>query len=334
MTASRSIPVHSAGGEDIAEHRQIASADGSLVASRERSSRIFNIAAGLAREPDLLFVPTAEVSFAEQVKLGDILRRLHAPEYLAALQIGEAGGNDGAEIGAVASRHAAPGVLPDTPIDDQAFERAFSAAMASLRAAQTLTSGQARYSYALCRPPGHHAGRAFLGGYCFLNNAAVAALALVDSGRGPVHVLDIDYHVGNGTSDVLSRHPAVGFTSLHASTEDAFPYIPVAGPAHPSHRYIAFSSPPSPAAYLDALDTALREAGRAEIFVVSVGFDIISGDPHGGWDLPVSIFDAIGKRLAAMARPICFVQEGGYLTDALADCASALMSGLIEPMTV
>lgn len=325
--------VHAAGAVDLDDSRRVASSDGTLVASREQANRIIRIGEGLLRQPGVTFAHrTRGPDEADDLKT--LLCRLHDPDYLAALQHGEAEGNGGQDIGPYARRFSAEGVLPDTPIDDYAFTRASDAAHAALEAARSIAAGETRYAYALGRPPGHHAGRAFLGGYCFLNNAAVAALALERAGLGPVHVLDIDYHVGSGTSDVLVRHPSIVFTSLHAATDRAFPYVPALEPAYSSHRYLAFASPPEEGAYLDALDLVLRQMQKARILVVSIGFDIVAGDPHGGWTLPPSIFRGVGQRLAATGLPVCFVQEGGYLASALADCASFLMSGLFAPASV
>ncbi|WP_173514626.1 hypothetical protein [Sinorhizobium psoraleae] len=114
----------------------------------------------------------------------------------------------------------------NTSVDAGSCQRAILSAGASFAAATTIASRQSPVSYALCRPPGHHAGRSFMGGYCLLNNPAVAALSLRASGFRKLAILDLDFHPGNGTSDVLSSHPEIGFASLHARTDVNFPWIP------------------------------------------------------------------------------------------------------------
>lgn len=314
----------------------VGTADGTLVASREIRERIAVILAGLTAHPGVTVAADAQPATAlERTKLTRLLERLHDVAYLKALRTGETKNTENA-IGPVARALTAPGTLPDTPIASDTYDQAVAAALASLRAAERLASGAFTSVYSLCRPPGHHAGQSFLGGYCFLNNAAAAALALEEAGSGPVHVLDLDYHVGNGTSDVLSAHPTIGFTSLHAATDQAFPYVPRLAPAHPAHCYIDFASPPAEVDWLRALQSTLDTAigAGARSLVVSIGFDIIAGDPHGGWSLPPAIFSDIGERLAATGLPICFVQEGGYSIDTLSDCATALVSGLMSPLPV
>jgi len=301
---------------------QIGDGCGGLQASKEIVERQRRIEAGL-RSNRVGQVETAEVDMSA---LMDVLMKLHEHDYLEMLQNGPHP-EEGA-ISPLADAFAAPGVPQDTPIDHNSFERALAAAKAAYAAATKLATDSGT-TYALCRPPGHHAGRRFLGGYCMLNNASIAALTLEQAGLRPVTVIDLDYHVGNGSSDVLSDHPEMGFVSIHAATDLAFPYQDDLRPAHPKHLYIPFSTIPDESKFIQALDQALEYAHKrkSQALVISIGFDLVQDDPHGGWLFKPDFFTQIGRKLAETGLPICFVQEGGYLLDALTDCAAHLAQG-------
>jgi acetoin utilization deacetylase AcuC-like enzyme len=112
----------------------------------------------------------------------------------------------------------------ETSISQGTWEAAGAAADVALTAAWRLKDG-ARAAFALCRPPGHHAARDMYGGYCFLNNAAIAAQYLRDGGAARVAILDVDFHHGNGTQDIFYDRPDVLYVSLHGDPADAFPYF-------------------------------------------------------------------------------------------------------------
>ncbi|MFM7403039.1 MAG: histone deacetylase family protein, partial [Erythrobacter sp.] len=112
-----------------------------------------------------------------------------------------------------------------TPIAAGTWEAAYWSAQSALSALAAIASGEVRNAFALCRPPGHHAGRDYFGGYCYLNNAAIAARAAEAQGLGPVAVLDIDYHHGNGTQQIFAARPDVCFVSIHADPLDEYPYF-------------------------------------------------------------------------------------------------------------
>src|SRR5436190_80152 len=90
---------------------------------------------------------------------------------------------------------------------------------------QKIVSSGAASAFALCRPPGHHCHHDMYGGYCFLNNAAIAAQGFIDHGAKRVAILDVDFHHGNGTQDIFYSRGDVLFCSLHGQPEDAFPYF-------------------------------------------------------------------------------------------------------------
>lgn len=250
------------------------------------------------------------------------LATLHGPEHLAAL---DAAG----EEATVLSQLAPPGLEPDIPVNAALVLAAREAVRTALSAADRLLAGD-RYAYAVCRPPGHHAGRDFIGGYCYLNNAAAAIQALRAGGLAPVGVLDLDLHYPNGTSELVERMGTdATLHSLHAA-----PVTNVAGgtelPRAPRERAHAFSAAPDPVAYLAEVEISLAElAASSSALVVSLGYDTVDGDPHGGWHFGPEVFAGIGRLLAATELPVCIVQEGGYALEALAPCSHAFASGLL-----
>src|SRR5262249_32596748 len=111
-----------------------------------------------------------------------------------------------------------------TPVAAGTWEAAYWAAQTALTALAPLLDGSTRTSFALCRPPGHHAGADYLGGYCYLNNAAIAVRAATDAGLGRVAVLDVDYHHGNGTQDIFYEDGEVLFASIHGDPVTEYPF--------------------------------------------------------------------------------------------------------------
>ncbi|MFZ5988326.1 MAG: hypothetical protein ACOYWZ_14535 [Bacillota bacterium] len=219
-------------------------------------------------------------------------------------------------------------VCNDTPFINGIFDQACEAAMAALYSGYKITYGS-RTVYTVCRPPGHHAGKAWVGGYCYLNNAVIALKTILEGGIKPVGLLDIDFHFGNGSADILVDEPDTVFVSIHASTENNYPYTKVIE-QNQRQMFIPFVDKPSESEYLDALDKAIDKIAEygCKALVVSIGFDIIKGDPHGTWDLSTSVFKQVGVRLKKLGIPLCFIQEGGYLIDKLGECAYQLCCGL------
>lgn len=217
---------------------------------------------------------------------------------------------------------------PHIPIGPELVTAAGEAVRTAISAARHVATG-ARFAYALCRPPGHQAGPAFLGGCCCLNTAAAAAYTLDEAGAGPVGILDLGLHYPNGTSAIVAGMEDVALHSLHAWPVTTAPLDP-ALPRTGRERLVEFRDAPEPEAYLDAVDESLQVlAQTARVLVVSLGYDTVAGDPHGSWNFDPDIFAGIGRLLAARGLPICVVQEGGYALDVLADCSDALASGLL-----
>jgi acetoin utilization deacetylase AcuC-like enzyme len=206
-----------------------------------------------------------------------------------------------------------------TPLMAGTWKAARSGVDCALSAAQLVADG-ARAAFALTRPPGHHAGPDFFGGYCFLNNAALAAQHLRDQGAARVAVLDIDYHHGNGTQAIFYSRPDVLFTSIHGDPHTEYPfylgYADECGAAAglgcncnlPLARGTGF------ALWREALRQALQGIARfkADALVVSLGLDTFDGDPVAGFKLQSDDYLRVGADIAAAGLPTVFVFEGGY----------------------
>ncbi len=240
---------------------------------------------------------------------------------------------------------AAPGYYTfDTcaPIVAGTYAAARAAADIALTGAELLLTGH-RFAYALCRPPGHHAGRDLCGGYCFLNNAAIAAEYLVRSAPGVTcAILDIDFHHGNGTQQIFYERNDVLFVSIHASPSYQYPFFLGyadecgAGAGEGYNLNLPLEAGVGNREYLAALDQALQAIAdfSPRVLVISAGFDTFEGDPvanHGdGFALNTAAYLEIGRRIAALGLPTLAVQEGGYAIDALGDNVVALLQGLEE----
>jgi acetoin utilization deacetylase AcuC-like enzyme len=186
-------------------------------------------------------------------------------------------------------------------------------------------------SFALCRPPGHHAGRDYAAGYCFINNAAVAANWL--SAKGKVAILDIDYHGGNGTQDIFYERGDVLTISLHGDPDFEYPhYIGFAdetgsGAGLGFHRNFPLPKDTGDAGYLAALDEALTmiRAYAPDFLVLSFGADTFDGDPLGMFQVTRAGFAEIGARIAGLNLPTTIIMEGGYANEALGENTVTLL---------
>lgn len=187
----------------------------------------------------------------------------------------------------------------------------------------SLLTQNEKVAFALCRPPGHHAGAEYMGGYCFLNNAAIAAQGLRDAGAARVSVLDVDYHHGNGTQGIFYARSDVQFLSVHGDPKAAYPYFSGHRDEAGVGEGLGFNHNfPLPrgtewSGYGPALDQACAEIARyaPDALVVSLGVDTFKGDPISHFLLESEDFLRIGERLAALGVPTLFVMEGGYMVD-------------------
>ncbi len=209
-----------------------------------------------------------------------------------------------------------------TPITAGTWRAAVSAAEAALTAGAHVAGG-ARAAFALCRPPGHHAARDYYGGYCFLNNAAIAAEAFIARGAGRVAILDVDYHHGNGTQAVFYGRADVFFLSLHADPRWDYPYFlgfaDETGEGAGEGFNANYPMPWGTAwpAYAEALGDAVARIRRygPDALVVSLGVDTFKEDPISKFKLETEDYPRIGAMIASLGRLTLFVMEGGYAVE-------------------
>ncbi|MGB4927559.1 MAG: histone deacetylase family protein, partial [Giesbergeria sp.] len=201
-------------------------------------------------------------------------------------------------------------------------------------AAHSVMTG-ARAAFCLSRPPGHHAGHDFMGGYCFVNNAAIAAQTLRNLDAERVAVLDVDYHHGNGTQSIFYERDDVFFASIHGDPLTEYPFYlghadeTGVGDGAGYNLNLPLPAGSRAAVWFDALERACKAIGyvRADALVVSLGLDTFEGDPISRFSLKTSDFDRLGARLAALGLPTVFVLEGGYAAAELGDNTQQVLHG-------
>ncbi|MDA0368526.1 MAG: histone deacetylase family protein [Proteobacteria bacterium] len=220
-----------------------------------------------------------------------------------------------------------------TPLTRNVFRAAKAAVDCALTAADLVLEGE-RMAYALCRPPGHHAEPALYGGFCYFNNAAVAAHWL--SYNGKVAVLDIDYHHGNGTQEIFYTRRDVYTASIHGTPYNSYPHFAGfvdergEGEGKGFNKNYPLPRGVTTERYLEVLEDALKQVRRfaPKWFVVSLGYDIMSGDPTGSFLLDAPGMRSIGEMIGRMGLPTLVVQEGGYSVWNLRQGAQAFFTGL------
>ncbi len=220
-----------------------------------------------------------------------------------------------------------------TPIAEGTWLAAYWGAQTALTGLDALLAG-ASAAFALCRPPGHHAGADYLGGYCYLNNAAIAAEAATAAGRR-VAILDIDYHHGNGTQDIFYARGDTLFISIHADPRTDYPFFwghadeTGEGDGEGATLNLPLPRGTGLAGYLPALDQALaRIAGFApDLLVCSFGADTFAGDPISFFRIETADYGAIARRIASLGAPTLIVMEGGYAVEALGGNVATFLGG-------
>jgi acetoin utilization deacetylase AcuC-like enzyme len=353
--------------------------DGALIPVFEAPARASIIHAALERAALGPILPPHEFDLAP-------IRAVHDEQYLDYLEHGYARW--------VAAGGSPAGVLPDTlavrwmsracahplaapgyyafdlsaPIVAGTYRAARASAAVALTGAALLREGQ-RAVYALCRPPGHHAGSDMCGGYCFLNNAAIAAQYLLsttdhrlqttedggwrmeDGGwkiedqssvvgrRSSIAILDIDFHHGNGTQQIFYERDDVLFVSIHADPARQYPYFSGytdergAGAGLGYNLNLPLETGVTDARFLEVLEQALAAVAEfaPRFLVLSAGVDTFGEDPvaRGDFALTAAAYPAIGRRIAALGLPTLIVQEGGYAIAALGENVVGLLRGFI-----
>ncbi len=225
----------------------------------------------------------------------------------------------------------------ETCITAGTWEAARASAAVALTGQKIVASG-ARAAFALCRPPGHHAHDDLYGGYCFLNNAAIAAQAFRDGGAARVAILDVDFHHGNGTQDIFYTRRDVLFCSLHGAPEQIYPFFlgykdETGAGAGEGYN---FNYPMPPGTGFDvwgrALDAACRriKAYKPDVLLVSLGVDAFKDDPISFFKLTSADFTTCGARIAKLKLPTLFVMEGGYAIEAIGINTVNVLEGFLN----
>ena len=225
----------------------------------------------------------------------------------------------------------------ETSITNGTWEAALEGAAIARSAQQLVGQGEAS-AFALCRPPGHHAGKDYFGGYCYLNNAAIAAQGFLNDGAEQVAVIDVDFHHGNGTQDIFWERGDVFFASLHGDPRHEFPHFlgfadeTGAGAGEGTTANYPLMPGTDFATWLDALDDAIAKvaAWGAEALVVSLGVDTFESDPISSFRLGSDDFTTYGRRLGAMGLPTVYCMEGGYAVAEIGTNTVNVLDGHLE----
>lgn len=318
-------------------------ANGALLPNPEQAERIDRLLTG-AKEAGY------SVEAPKDVGIGPIAA-LHSPEYLTFLEnihtrwkridgagdevipnIHPANRSDSYPKSAVgqAGFHQADTACP---IAEGTWEAAYWSAQTAITGADLILAGE-KSTYALSRPPGHHAFGDLAGGFCFLNNSGIAAERLRAKGLRPA-ILDVDVHHGNGTQGIFYHRSDVLTVSIHADPERFYPFF--WGQAHERgageglgyNLNLPLARGTDDAGYLATLDVALQRirAFGADVVVVALGLDAFAGDPFKGLAVTTPGFARIGAAIAGLDLPCLFVQEGGYLCDELGANLTSVLNG-------
>ena len=224
----------------------------------------------------------------------------------------------------------------DTVITETSWEALEAIANCALSAAAETAGGGS--AFAFVRPPGHHAGAAYMSGYCLLNTTAIAAQHLRNKGAARVAVLDVDFHHGNGTQDIFYARDDVFFASLHGHPDHHFPYFWGHADEIGEGTGEGFSAnyPLAPGTAYDVWSPAMEAAIKriqdfgAEALVVSLGVDTYEKDPISSFKLTTPDYARMGERIAEMGLPSCFIMEGGYGVPEIGDNTANVLTGFLS----
>ena len=227
----------------------------------------------------------------------------------------------------------------DSAITSGTWRATSSAVNVALTGAARLQAGE-RCVFSLCRPPGHHASFDFFGGYCYLNNAAIAAQHLRDQGARKVAILDVDYHHGNGTQSIFYKRDDVLFVSIHGDPAQEYPFFlgrsdetgEGAGKGFNANYPLRWQS--TAKAWFDALGKgcALIADYAPDFVIISLGLDTYIEDPISQFRLTTNDYLQLGSRIAKLGVPMLFVLEGGYAVDAIGTNAANVLTAAVKGM--
>jgi acetoin utilization deacetylase AcuC-like enzyme len=212
-----------------------------------------------------------------------------------------------------------------TPMNKYIFDIALESSSLAYELADDLKNKKITVGYALCRPPGHHAEIAKMGGYCYFNNSAIAAQYL--SKIGKVAILDVDFHHGNGTQNIFYNRADVLTISIHADPNWKFPYFT----GFKNEIGIKDGEGTTNDQYQKSLEKALKKIKEfnPKYLVVALGLDTHKDDPIGGFKLTTDYYTRMAKTINSIKLPTLIVQEGGYNTKLLGDNVVAFLNGFI-----
>lgn len=308
---------------------------GVLVSPYEKPSRVETILARLQlREPGPVLPP-------EMFDMAPVLR-VHDPEYIDFLQHcwkeWKAAGKPGEAIPAIWPARGMRQRLPedidgrlgyfafsaDTSITQGTWEAAKSSVDVALSAWQTVQGGE-RAAFALCRPPGHHASTDQMGGYCFINNAAVVAQSFIDNGASRVAILDVDFHHGNGTQSIFYHRSDVFTVSLHGDPDQVFPHFlgfeDETGTGEGRGFNLNLCYPPGTdyKVWKQGLIRACDQltSFKPDALVLALGVDTYEHDPISSFRFTSDDYLDLGACIAALGLPAVITMEGGYAVDAI-----------------
>lgn len=318
-------------------------ANGAILPNPEQAERIDRLMTG-AKQAGCVFEAPADAGIGP-------IAALHSPEYLVFLETIHSRWQriDGAGTEVIPNIH--PSGRGDTyprsavgqagfhqadtacPIAEGTWQAAYWSAQTAIGGADLILSGETS-AYAMSRPPGHHAFGDLAGGFCFLNNSAIAAERLRANGLRPA-ILDVDVHHGNGTQGIFYHRSDVLTVSIHADPERFYPFF--WGAAHERgvgeglgyNLNLPLTRGTGDDDYLATLDMALRRirAFGADVLVVALGLDAFIYDPFKGFAVTTPGFHRIGAAIAGLGVPSLFVQEGGYICDGLGDNLASVLDG-------
>jgi acetoin utilization deacetylase AcuC-like enzyme len=265
----------------------------------------------------------------------DLLRDAHG-EWLAAGRDGEVFpytfpivGRRPLDLSRIDARLGQHSFDTSTPIGPGTWRACYWSAQTALAGVAALLGGE-RSAFAFTRPPGHHAGRDYFGGYSYLNHAAICAEAGLAAGKQRVAILDVDYHHGNGTQDIFAGRDNVFFASIHADPSTDYPFF--WGHADESGGNILNLPLPRGtdwSGYAPALTRAIDwlEKRTPDLLIVSYGADTHEADPISHFKLKTSDYAPMARRIASLGVPTLVVMEGGYAVDALGANVAEFVSG-------
>ncbi len=222
-----------------------------------------------------------------------------------------------------------------SPFVEGSWQAIRTSANIALTAAELVRDGE-QHAFALCRPPGHHATVDYCGGYCYLNNTALAAQSFLDGGAGKVAVLDVDYHHGNGTQSIFYERNDVLTLSLHADPGVEYPFFlgyadePGEGRGHGFNINYPLPFGTAWDSYEIALQDALAQIGNfaPDVLVVALGLDTFADDPTTYFGITTDDFQRMGSIIGSLSMPKLVVLEGGYSVEHIGQNTVQFLTGI------